>query len=230
MTKSKLKLLKTREVKDPLRAHSNDAGIDFFVPKFDPDFIDQLIEKNPQLFGEDPDKVVSGLTFTNGSTLTTSSGNTLTINSGPNEIVSYNSINSVTKDDNELIGFDPKKGPYFLLKPHNRVMIPSGIKSRMATSDRALIAANKSGIATKHGLVFGAQVIDYSYTGEIHISVINTSTKILKIFEGQKLIQFIETPVFLSELVISDSTVTNTEEFYKGFDTDRKDGGFGHTG
>ena len=43
-----MRLAKTRDVKTPTRANSTDAGIDFFVPKFDEKFIDDLEEKNPQ--------------------------------------------------------------------------------------------------------------------------------------------------------------------------------------
>lgn len=38
--------IKTRDVKSPCRAHDTDAGIDFFVPKFDEEFIKELKAKN----------------------------------------------------------------------------------------------------------------------------------------------------------------------------------------
>lgn len=40
---------KTRDVKSPIRANQNDAGIDFFVPYFSPEFIDDLKKLNTTL-------------------------------------------------------------------------------------------------------------------------------------------------------------------------------------
>ena len=138
-----------------------------------------------------------------------------------------------------VIGFDEEKGKnYVLLSPQLRIMIPSGIKSKMDTVGKALIASNKSGIATKYGLVFGAQTVDYSYMGEIHISVINTSDKTVKIYEDMKLSQFIETPVFFSNIEIKDITSfiddppafeDEEDEFWENHRRDRLDGGFGST-
>jgi dUTPase len=119
---------------------------------------------------------------------------------------------------------------YMELPPQSRIMIPSGIKSRMAKSGRALIAANKSGVATKHGLVYGAQVVDYTYKGEIHLSLINTSWDSVKITPGMKIIQFLEMPVYNSQVVIEAQRFPGDEEkFYEGLQDDRGDGGFGST-
>lgn len=41
-----MKVTKIRSVKTPTRANKTDAGIDFFVPEFDEEFIDALKEKN----------------------------------------------------------------------------------------------------------------------------------------------------------------------------------------
>ena len=57
------------------------------------------------------------------------------------------------------------------LQPGQRVLIPSGIKTWMEMGT-ALIAANKSGVATKKGLIFGAQVVDSDYSGEVHIRTV----------------------------------------------------------
>ena len=50
MKKSVIKFTKTRKVQLPYRAHSQDAGIDFYVPKFDKLFLEALEEKNKDLF------------------------------------------------------------------------------------------------------------------------------------------------------------------------------------
>ena len=126
-------------------------------------------------------------------------------------------------------------GPDFIeLAPHSDVLIPSGIKVNLHSTESAkwasggnfnfmLIGANKSGIATKKKLVYGAHVIDWDYQGEIHIHLINTSTEVVKLKENDKLIQFILVPVLAAEL--SETTATNL--FSK--ETNRGEGGFGST-
>ena len=58
---------------------------------------------------------------------------------------------------------------------------------------------NKSGVATKKGLVYAAEVVDVDYTGETHISLINTSPFIVEICEGEKIVQILQEPVALDE-------------------------------
>jgi len=48
-----IKYFKSRKVKSPVRAHSTDAGIDFFIPSFQKSFQDKLCELNPHLFIND---------------------------------------------------------------------------------------------------------------------------------------------------------------------------------
>jgi dUTPase len=69
-------------------------------------------------------------------------------------------------------------------------------------------------------------VVDYTYKGEIHLSLINTTDSKITITPGQKIIQFLEMPVYNSEVEISEET---EEKFYEGLQDDRKDGGFGST-
>lgn len=114
---------------------------------------------------------------------------------------------------------------YIVIPANGRVLIPSGIKTFM-NPDTALIGANKSGVASKKGLVFGAHVIDSDYSGEIHINVINTSNEDVIVTCGEKLIQFIHTPVLLSPLEEVDK-----ETYDKLHDkSERGEGGFGSTG
>ena len=136
--------------------------------------------------------------------------------------------------DADLMGIGDERVVSIAIPAQGRIMIPSGIKSRMHAPGRALIAANKSGVATKHVLVYGAQVVDYTYKGEIHLSLINTSDKDVMITPGMKILQFLETPVWISEIEIVDNTdladpVDYEEEFYKGLPDDRGADGFGST-
>jgi len=116
-----------------------------------------------------------------------------------------------------------KMGRHIPLSPQQRILIPSGIHCQMENPGTALIAANKSGVATKTGLIFGAQVVDFEYQGEIHLSLINTSDVAVEITSGMKILQFIETPIIQSEILISEMSV---ETFYKN-STTRGASGFG---
>lgn len=125
----------------------------------------------------------------------------------------------------ELLYNTTKTSMQIYLNPGERVLIPSGIKTWMEPGT-ALIAANKSGVASKKGLIFGAQVVDSDYAGEVHINVINTSDKEVTIHTGEKLIQFIHTPVLLSPVEEVDA-----KEFERLHDkSQRGEGGFGSTG
>jgi dUTP pyrophosphatase len=180
--KEKIKFLKVRDVKSPTRAYEFDAGIDFYVPEFNKEFLEDLADKN---------------------------------------------------QGRDLEMRDAEVNPYIAIPAHSRIMIPSGIKCRMDSPGRALIAANKSGVAVKTGLVFGAQVVDYTYKGEIHLSLINTTDREILITPGQKIIQFLEMPVFTSEVEIVEAVSEDmdeiTEKFYEGLQDDRGEGGFGST-
>ena len=114
------------------------------------------------------------------------------------------------------------------IMPHGRVNIPSGIRS-FISSNVALEAHNKSGIATKHGLVFGASTVDANYQGIIHISLINTTSQVIEIPFGMKVVQFIPRLIDVSPIEVYNNI--SFEEFYKDFEfSNRGEGAFGSTG
>ena len=122
----------------------------------------------------------------------------------------------------------PGQTPVIRIEPHGRVNIPSGIRSRISVNI-ALEAHNKSGIATKYGLIFGASTVDASYQGIIHISLINTTDSAIELPLGMKIIQFIPRIIDISEIKVYDNI--SFEEFYEGFEhTNRGEGCFGSTG
>lgn len=112
------------------------------------------------------------------------------------------------------------------LYPHERVLIPSGVYCQMEEPGRALIAANKSGVATKNGLIFGAQVVDYEYQGEIHLSILNVSDSMVILTSGMKILQFLETPIYNSQIEIYAGA--EPKDFYTEMTTRGADG-FGST-
>lgn len=195
----KLIFTKVRNVKTPTRAHPTDAGMDFYCPKFDYKFISDLIEKN---LDAKFDLVYKGT------------------------IINYKNYKSpgvigLFNNEDETI-YDPGQ---IVLYPGERIAIPSGIKIKNMIYGSALIAFNKSGVATKDGLTKMAEVVDENYLGEIHISVLNTSNLMtVGIIENLKIIQFIHVPVIYSDLYEVDNN-----EFNK-YESDRNDGAFGSTG
>ena len=115
---------------------------------------------------------------------------------------------------------------HIALQPGHRILIPSGIKGLLEPRSSMLMAANKSGISTKKGLIYTAEIVDSPYTGEIHIGIYNTSHEFQIIEAGTKLVQFIHVPIYLTE----PEEVTN-EEFYNDaqYWGTRGNNGFGST-
>lgn len=107
---------------------------------------------------------------------------------------------------------------------NGRVLIPSGLHFNISDGGYALIAFNKSGVATKTGFTVGAAVIDENYQGEVHLSLLNTSNKDVIIYPGQKIIQFLYIPI-LNDI----PTEVPFEKLYNK-KTSRGKGGFGSTG
>ena len=108
------------------------------------------------------------------------------------------------------------------LEPGMRINIPSGIKVDVQPGF-ALIAFNKSGVASKTGLVAGACVIDSGYEGEMHLNMINTSNDDVLIQPGAKILQFIQLP-------ISCEPLERAEEDQMWNRSTRGSAGFGSTG
>lgn len=162
-----MKIFKCREVKTLDRGTEFSAGIDFFIPVFTNEFLDDLKEKNPKV----------------------------TIN-----------------------------GSNMFIEPHDRILIPSGIKVNIP-DDHVFIMFNKSGVSSKKGLDVLASVIDQDYCGEIHISLVNTTSSKICISENEKIIQAILLPISYEDIEEVDSEI----ECFTNKDSNRGDGGFGST-
>jgi len=82
---------------------------------------------------------------------------------------------------------------------------------------------NKSGIASKRGLLVGACVVDRGYTGEIFVNLHNVTQRNQTIKDGEKIAQgvFVKIPTYVS-LVESDNIYDS--------ETDRGSGALGSTG
>lgn len=115
-----------------------------------------------------------------------------------------------------------------ILQPSKAILIPSGLKTKFNESI-ALVATNKSGQATKKRLQVGATCVDSNYRGEIHLHVYNTGSLPVKLYFGEKLVQFIPYIVDTDSIEVKEGL--SEEDFYGDeFKTNRNEGGFGSTG
>lgn len=133
---------------------------------------------------------------------------------------------------------DWNDGKTYELGPGERLLIPSGLKLKVPEGN-ALIAFNKSGVATKTGIIVGACVVDEDYQGEIHLSIINTNqpkeywkdgywatdSGYVEIEPGTKLMQFIAVPINYVHL----EEVFSINDLFPE-ESERGSGGFGSTG
>ncbi len=131
--------------------------------------------------------------------------------------------------ENAYLVYDSTCDTWIIRIPaHGRANIPSGVRSRISPTI-ALEAQNKSGVASKRGLVYGAATIDANYKGIIHISVINTTDKTVDLILGTKIMQFIPRVIDPNDIEVYDDMTL--EEFYADFEFDnRGEGAFGSTG
>lgn len=111
-----------------------------------------------------------------------------------------------------------------LIKPHTRILIPSGIKVSFP-SDKVLIAFNKSGIAHNRGIVVGPCVVDADYREQIYFGLINTTDDVVGLDYGQKIVQFLLLDCNYPDLIELDDSL-----LYKDLDESQRKGGFGSTG
>lgn len=108
-----------------------------------------------------------------------------------------------------------------ILQPMERSLIPTGLFVQIPEGYEGQVRA-RSGLAIKHGigLVNSIGTIDSDYRGELKIPVINFGNESFTINNGDRIAQLViasyerVTPIVVSELD----------------ETDRGEGGFGHTG
>lgn len=102
------------------------------------------------------------------------------------------------------------------------VLIPTGISVYIADPNLAAVILPRSGLGHKNGIVLGNLVglIDSDYQGPLMVSLWNRSDKPFTVEIGDRIAQLIFVPVVQAQFNI-------VEEFTQ---TDRGEGGFGHSG
>ena len=108
-----------------------------------------------------------------------------------------------------------------VIKPHETVLIPTGIALELPEGLAGLIYA-RSGLATKKGLAPANKVgvVDCDYRGEVKVSLHNHSEIAQTVAVGERVAQLVITPYITAEFV----TVDELSETVRGA------GGFGSTG
>jgi dUTP pyrophosphatase len=108
------------------------------------------------------------------------------------------------------------------LKPGETKLIPTGLAIHIADPHMAATILPRSGLGHKHGLVLGNLVglIDSDYQGPLQISCWNRSHMSYTITPGERIAQLVVMPILRAVFEV-------VEEFHQ---SQRGDGGFGHTG
>ncbi len=107
------------------------------------------------------------------------------------------------------------------VKPHQTVLIPTGIALELPLGYAGLIYA-RSGLATKKGLAPANKVgvVDCDYRGEVKVALHNHSEDKQTVSAGERVAQLVITPYITAEFIESDYLS----------ETVRGAGGFGSTG
>ena len=106
--------------------------------------------------------------------------------------------------------------------PGESVWLPTGCKFAIPHG-YMLEIKNKSGIASKRGLIVGACVVDRGYTGEIFVNLHNPSDRTQTIHAGQKIAQAVFVKIREDIQIIESGNIYDKE-------TSRGDGALGSTG
>ncbi|MGB0237338.1 MAG: dUTP diphosphatase [Cycloclasticus sp.] len=109
-----------------------------------------------------------------------------------------------------------------LLNPGETKLIPTGMAIHIGDENLAAVILPRSGLGHKHGIVLGNLVglIDSDYQGQLFVSCWNRGETSFTIEVGDRIAQLIFVPVEQVKFELVD----NFDE------SDRGEGGFGHTG
>lgn len=108
-----------------------------------------------------------------------------------------------------------------MLKPLERKLVPTGLFIELPDGYEAQMRP-RSGLALNEGITLlnTPGTIDADYRGEIRIILVNLSHEVAQVNDGDRVCQMVINKVEQAELVEVESLS----------DTERGEGGFGHTG
>lgn len=107
------------------------------------------------------------------------------------------------------------------LAPLQRALIPTGLYLALPPGYEAQVRP-RSGLALKHGITVlnSPGTIDADYRGEVGVILVNLSDTSFTIADGER----------IAQLVIAQHSCVEWEQVDSLNDTERGNGGFGHTG
>lgn len=137
------------------------------------------------------------------------------INDSNNQLPAYETYSSAGMD------VRAKLDAPLTLQSLQRALIPTGLRMQLPQGYECQVRP-RSGLALKHGisLVNTPGTIDADYRGEIGIIVINLSNEPYTITDGER----------IAQLVIKEYVHVDWEQVDRIDETERGEGGFGHTG
>ncbi|MCF6211777.1 MAG: dUTP diphosphatase [Gammaproteobacteria bacterium] len=108
------------------------------------------------------------------------------------------------------------------IRPGETQLIPTGIAIHIGDPGLAAVLLPRSGLGHKHGIVLGnlTGLIDSDYQGQLFVSCWNRGSDAFTINPGDRIAQMVFVPVVQASFEIVESFD----------DSDRGEGGFGHTG
>lgn len=108
------------------------------------------------------------------------------------------------------------------VEPGDTTLVPTGLAIHIGDPGLAAVLLPRSGLGHKHGLVLGnlTGLIDSDYQGQVFISCWNRGSRPYEIAPGERIAQMVFVPVEQVRFEVVD-------EFA---DSDRGEGGFGHSG
>lgn len=109
-----------------------------------------------------------------------------------------------------------------VINPGETQLIPTGMAIHIDDTQLAAVILPRSGLGHKHGIVLGNLVglIDSDYQGQLFVSCWNRSSAPFTINVGERIAQLVFVPVVQTQFEV-------VEEFDQ---SDRGEGGFGHSG
>lgn len=137
------------------------------------------------------------------------------VNKSQNELPAYSTKDSAGMDLRASLS-EPIE-----LKPLQRVLVPTGIYIELPEGYECQIRP-RSGLALKHGITVlnTPGTIDADYRGEIGVILVNLSDKAFVINNGERICQ----------MVVARYERVNWKQVDSLDESERGEGGFGHTG
>lgn len=137
------------------------------------------------------------------------------INASSNGLPEYSTLSSAGMDVRAYLG-QP-----MTLQPMQRALVPTGLRVQLPSGYEMQLRP-RSGLALKHGITLlnTPGTIDADYRGEIGVIMVNLSSEPFVINDGDRICQMVVAPY---SHVTWDLSVKLDE-------TERGEGGFGHTG